>query len=291
MLSEFEARLAEVLSARVPPPFRGRVARRDAPGPAGAGPVVRLGVAALEPLDPDLASARPEVVPGSPDPRRVLRLAVTVTVDVAPGPGGSRIDVLRAVDAVLHEVDSPDLRSGAALRAAGDPGFLLDSLRLGPGAAGGDDTPALTVRAEGWFWPVGAAGAAGPAIAAALVREFRLPVLLTVADPLQAGGGPVELRIGLGTSGVRLERGSAAALPVGALALRLVAANGGPGAGTLTADRPGPDGHVLADVTAGEARLTCTPPADPVTETLVVHAHDGERVGVELARFDLAVAP
>jgi hypothetical protein len=297
VLTEFETRLAEVLGSRVPPPFRGRVARSDGPGPSGAGPVIRVGVAATELLDPDLASTRPEVVPGSADPRRVLRLAATVVLDVTPGPNGGRLEVLRGLDAALYELDSPDLRSGVALRTGGDQGFLLDSLALGPGAPGSADAPALTVRAEGWFWPVGVAGRSGRAIVAALVREFRLPVVLTAADALVAGGDPVELRIALGASGtLRLQDGAASSLPVGALALRLVAADGGAGDGTLTGDRPGPDGHALADLVAGEARVTCTPPADPVTETLVVHAHardddGGERVGMELARFDLAVAP
>ena len=302
MLTEFETRLAEGLGTRVLAPFRGRVARLDGPGPSGAGPVIRLAVAATEPLDPDLASTRPEVVPGSSDPRRVLRLAATVGFDVTPGPSGGRLDVLRAVDALLYELDSPDLRSGAALRTAGDQGFLVDSLRIGVGAPGGgppgdEDAPALSAHAEGWFWPVGVAGQSGRAIAAALVREFRLPVILTAADALLAGGDPVEVRIGLGTSGtLRVEEVAASSLPFGALALRLVAANGGPGVGTLTADRAGPDGHVLADVQGGEGLASYTPPAEPLVETLVVHAHTrdddgGERIGVELARFDLAVAP
>jgi len=93
-----------------------------------------------------------------------------------------------------------------------------------------------------------------------------------------------------------VEGGTSSPLPVSALALRLVAPDGGPGAGVLSGDRAGPDGHVLADLTAGEGVARYTPPAGPVTDTLLVHAHarddDGaERVGVELARFDLVVAP
>lgn len=300
MLTEFETRLAEVLGSRVPAPFRGRVVRLEGPAPSGAGPVIRLAVAATEPRDPDLTSTRPEVVPGSTDPRRVLRLGTTVSFDVSPGPSGGRLEVLRAVDALLYELESLDLRSGAALRTAADQGFLLDSLRIGAaapggGASGGEDAPALSVHAEGWFWPVGVAGQSGRVIETALVREFRLPVSLTAAGALLAGGDPVELRIGLGTGGtLRVEKETASSLPFGALALRLVAANGGPGAGTLTADRDGPDGHVLADVAAGEALASYTPPLGPVVETLVVHAHTrdddgGEQIGIELARFDLAV--
>ena len=65
MLTEFEIRLADVLGNRLPAPFGGRVRRRGAPAPNGNGPVVRVGVDAIEPLEPDFGSVRPEVVAGS----------------------------------------------------------------------------------------------------------------------------------------------------------------------------------------------------------------------------------
>lgn len=300
MLTELETRLVEVLGSRLDAPFAGRVARRGAPAPVGAGPVVRVGVDRFHPLQPDVGSVRPEQVPGTDDLRRVLRLGVSIGIDVEPQDDGSRLQQLLGVDAISYELDDPGMRSAALLVQPGDQGFLLDWLRLERAelADVDDDAAApsaVTVHTEGWFWPVGQEGEAGVEIARALVREFRLPVRLAINEPLVAGGAAVALGISFGAAGtLAIGAGGTITVPFGSVAMRLLAAAGGPGAGTLSGGQPGPDGTRLADIADGSAALTYDPPAAPVVDHLVVAAHtrddDGnERVGIELARFELAV--
>lgn len=295
MLTEFESRLADVLGSRLPAPFGGRVRRRGAAPPGGAGPVVRIGVEALEPLDPDFGSRRPEVVPGSNDQRRVLRLGVTIGIDVEPATAGDRLEELLGIDAVTYELDHPDIRSAALLVAPGDQGFFLDWLHLDVSDL--DIDVDLVVKAEGWFWPVGQVGEAGREIERTLIREFRLPVLLDIAAPLTAGGVDVDLGIALGTTGtMSLTADAVGSAPFGMLALTLLDNGGGPGAGTLSGGTAGPDGRHLVAVADGRADVTYSPPATAVTDHLVVNAFtrddDGnDHVGVELARFALDIAP
>ena len=298
MLTEFESRLADVLGSRVAAPFTGRVTRRGAPAPGGTGPVVRLGVDAFEPLQPDVGSVRPEQVPGSDDLRRVLRLGVTVGVEVEPQTSGDRLQELQGIDAVIYQLDDPGMRSASLLVQPGDQGFLLDWLHLARGDLGEiteDTTSPITLRAEGWFWPVGQAGETGRPILHAFVREFRLPVQLAVPAPLLPGGDPVLLGITFGATGtLDVTATGTTTLPFGSIALRLLNAGGGPGAGTLSDGQPGPEGSQLAAVDDGAATVTYDPPANPVVDHLVIAAYardeDGnERVGIELARFELAV--
>jgi hypothetical protein len=295
VLTEFESRLADVLGSRVAAPFSGRVTRRGGPAPGGSGPVVRVGVDAFEPLQPDVGSVRPEQVPGSDDLRRVLRLGVTVGVDVEPQNSGDRLQQLLGIDAVTYELDDPGMRSASLLVQPGDQGFLLDWLHLDQADLRTDSTAPVTVRAEGWFWPVGQTGETGRAIERALVREFRLPVHLAIADPLLAGGAPVALGITFGATGtMAVAADGTTTLPFGSIALRLLSAGGGPGAGALTDGEPGPDGTRLAAVDDGAATVSYDPPGAPVVDHLVVAAHtrddDGnERLGIELARFELVV--
>ncbi|MGH9137327.1 MAG: hypothetical protein ACRD0G_09820, partial [Acidimicrobiales bacterium] len=251
MLTEFESRLADVLGSRIAAPFAGRVRRRGAPAPGGSGPVVRVGVDAFEPLQPDVGSVRPEQVPGSDDLRRVLRLGVTVGVDVEPQNSGDRLQQLLGIDAATYELDDPGIRSAALLVQPGDQGFLIDWLHLDEADLRGDPDGAspVTLRAEGWFWPVGQTGETGRAIERALVREFRLPVHLAIAEPLLAGGAPVALGITFGATGtMAVAAGGTTTLPFGSIALRLLDAGGGPGAGSLSDGQPGPDGTRLAAV-------------------------------------------
>lgn len=297
MLTEFESRLADVLGSRIAAPFAGRVRRRGAPAPAGNGPVVRVGVDAFTPLAPDVGSVRPERVPGSDDFRRVLRLAVTIGVDIEPQAAGDRVQQLLGVDAVTYQLDDPGMRSATLLVQPGDQGFLLDWMHVDQADLRGDptETAPVTLRAEGWFWPVGQVGETGRAIERALVREFRLPVHLAIAEPLLAGGPPVALGIGFGATGtMSVSAGGVTTLPFGSVALRLLDAGGGPGAGALTGGQPGPDGTQLAAVAGGSAAVTYDPPASAVVDNLVVTAFtrddDGnDHIGIELARFELAV--
>jgi hypothetical protein len=190
------------------------------------------------------------------------------------------------------------MRSASLLVQPGDQGFLLDWMHLDRADLGGEaegDSSPVTVRAEGWFWPVGQVGETGRPILRAFVREFRLPVQLAVPEPLLPGGDPVALGITFGATGtLDISATGTTSLPFGSIALRLLDAGGGPGAGTLSDGQPGPDGSQLAAVDDGAATVTYDPPANPVVDHLVIAAYsrddDGnEHVGIELARFELAV--
>ncbi|UJP39271.1 hypothetical protein [Cellulomonas palmilytica] len=293
MLTELESRLADVLGAALPAPFGGRVRRRGAAPPNGAGPVVRLGVEAFAPLEPDLFSTRPEVDAGAPSLRRVVRLRVRLGVDVTTDPPGDRLGELAGVDALLFALQAPEVRSGRALVAPGDQGFRLDSLEL---LEAGDDDPAVLLEAVGWFWPVGVAGQDGRAIARALVREVRLPVRLTFGAPLVAGGTGVACDLVFGSTGtLDVTAEATTSAPFGEVALHLLDAGGGPGAGALDTPASPAGTQVVASVDGAGTTFTYVPPATAAREQLVVLARAGSgadaRTGLELARFDLVVAP
>ena len=293
MLTELEARLADVLGAALPAPFAGRVRRLGAPAPAGPGPVVRLGVRGWTPLEPDVFSTRPEPGAGAPTLRRVVRLRVDLGLDVATDPPGDRLGELAGADALLYALQDPGVRTASALVAPGDQGFRLDGLELAP-VGDEEDDPDVLVRAEGWFWPVGVAGQEGRAIAHALVREVRLPVRLLLGAALEAGGAAVPCDLVFGAAGtLDVSADGLAAAPFGAVALRLLDAGGGPGAGVLGAAGSPPGPTVVAVVEGAGTTFTYTPPAAATREQLVVlaHARNGadERIGMELARFDLVV--
>ncbi|GAA2152644.1 hypothetical protein FHX52_0803 [Humibacillus xanthopallidus] len=292
MLTEFETRLADVLGSRLPAPFGGRVRRRAETAPNGTGPVVRVGVDAIEPLDPDLGSVRPEVVGGSSDHRRIVRLGVTLGILVEPEDAGDRLQELAGIDALVHGLQDPGMRTASLLVQPGDQGFLVDFLDIMPSDLSARS--ALLLRTEGWFWPVGVAGHTGRPIQRALVREFRLPMQLSIAGPIRAGGADVDLDVTFGATGVlEVTRGQTTTSPFGLLALRLFDDGGGPGAGTLSGGQSGPQGSRLVTVTEGTASVTYGPPGTAASDHLVVAAYatDGnERVGMELARFDLVVS-
>src|SRR5215203_2836649 len=126
MVAEFEQRLADVLGARMPPPFQGRV--EVSPG-ALAGPALVLGAERVSLQEPDLGNRRPEVVPGDGTPRRIVRATCTVGIIVRPEPGQGRAQQMQGLDAVLYTLDAAELRNGSALRTGGDPGFVIDRLR------------------------------------------------------------------------------------------------------------------------------------------------------------------
>jgi hypothetical protein len=293
VLTELESRLADVLGSRLPAPFAGRVRRRGVPGPAGNGPVIRIGVDEIAPLESDIGAVRREVVPGSPDRRDVVRLAVRLGALVEPEAEDDRLEQLRGLDALLTDLRTPEMRSATALAQPGDPGFLLQSLSI----TTSKPEAGLVLVAEGWFWPVGQTGESGDAIARVRVRELRLPVALEVGGPLHAGGGAVSLRLTLGATGT-LDVGAegTTTMPFGSVALRLRDAAGGPGSGVLSGGESGPEGSRLAAVTRGVADLTYEPPATPGVDHLLVALHsrddDGDQhVGAPVARFDLVSAP
>jgi hypothetical protein len=249
-----------------------------------------LAVRSARPVDEELLSTRPERVPGGSDPRRVLRLSCEVGLEVRLPAGGTRADQMAALDQTLYLLEDASLADGSALLPAddADPGFRIRRLRL----ARAEPPGAITVDAQGLFWPVGQAGEAGPAIREVRLRQAVQPLALAPTHPrLLAGGAPVELTVTLGTTAtLRIEEGGVTALPFGSLSLSVVDAGGRPGAGTLAGGVAGPGGARLVPVAAGAATVVYTPPAAPAVDHLVVALEDGEGgPGIELARFRLAV--
>jgi hypothetical protein len=279
MLSHYESRLAEVLGARLAAPFAGRVF--VSPGPSGGPdePTLLVGTARAEVLTADFGASRPQVVPGADDPRRVLRLRCDVLIEVRASTAGGRGERVSALDAVLYELDAPDLRDASALAAQGDPGFVLSrqapvSVLTDPGT----EPAGVLISAEGWFWPPDTPGVTGVPISSAVVQAAVLPIAL---DPwplnLRAGDAPVPLRVRMRT-----------AAPVDSLAIRLR----GNAAGQLTGGTPGPDGARIVPLTGDTAEFQYVPPAGATTDHLVIAvARPGPALGAELARFDVAVRP
>ncbi len=302
MLSEFEQRLAAVLGSRLPAPFTNRGVVAPAEIPAGADAGISLGVARAELVRPDIGCRRPEPAPGADDPRRVLRLDCSVELEVRPGPaavGPSRGSRVACLDAAVYAVDAPDLRNGSALSTEGDPGFLIQELRLSDLSAplapdGADDGPVrFAIAAAGWFWPVGEAGITGAQIGQIRLRGAFLPISVEPRQPRAvAGGGPLTLTVRFGASGTARLTGGAplTADPFGTVALALVASGGGVAAGSLSGGAEGVAGARLLQLTGGAVRVDYQPPAEPATDELVVALENGAGgLGVELGRMPLPV--
>jgi hypothetical protein len=298
MISDFEQRLADVLGSRLPAPFTGRVAVAPDPVP-GPGPDILLGVQQAEPAEADIGSQRPEVVPGSADRRRILRLRCSVGIEIHPVASAGREQQMQGVDAILYTLDELDFQDGTALTEVGDQGFLIQEMQiiesivpLDPAA---DDAPpvSLALSAEGWFWPAGEAGEAGVQIGEVRIRGAILPLEIIPANPkLTSGGAPIELTLRLGTTGpLRIDgEDGLPPLPFGSLALALFDPGGRPGAGVLSGGTAGTGDAHLVDLADGTATFTYTPPTEAATDVLVVALDDGEDgMGVELGQFTLEV--
>lgn len=287
MITEFERRLAEVLGARLPAPFTGRVS--PAPGAGDPNPEVLVGVRRVDRIDEGF-NERPELVPGATDPRRVTRLRCEVALTVRGV--SDRADALRGIDAVLYAVDAPDVRDGSLLRPAnGDPGFLLDSLQLSSGSIADDKAGVSSVllTAQGWFWPVGLQGQSGIVIGEVRVRGIALPLELTPATALAAGGPQADFTLRVSTAGL-LRLGGTAPLPFGQLLVQVFAPGHKPGMGALGGGATGGAGARLLSLTDGAARFTYQPPATAAIDELVVSLDDGSGgAGIELGRFALVV--
>ncbi len=293
MISEFEQRLAGVLGPRLSGAFKNKV--QVAPG-AGNRPRMLVGVTRAEPLEPDFGSRRHEPVePGGDDFRRVVRLRCTVGVEVQPSPSGGRTQELQGLDDALFALDAGDLQDGTALDMAGDPGFVIQEMRIVESVSPlADGVGAITLAASGWFWPVGAPAQAGTRIGEVRLREAVLPVDVVPEAPLLvAGGPPVELTVRVATGPLlrlRVEAAPLPRLPFGPLAFLLLDDAGGPGAGSLAGGTAGADGVRLVDLVDGEATITYTPPGQAAVDELAVALDDGEKGrGIEIGRVRLPV--
>jgi hypothetical protein len=294
VITEFERRLADVLGARLPAPFTGRVDVPPGALPDG-GPVILVGATRVELVAPHMGSQRPEIVPGVNDPRRVLRLTCELSLQVFPEPDQGRAQQMRIVDALMYTLDASDFRSGKALTGPVDPGFLIQSLQIVAGnvalhPAAPDAPPVgVTLKAEGWFWPVGVPGQVGIVIGEIRIRGVTVPLSVTPANPLLVAGGPaVAFTVRIGSFGVlRLHEPPLPSLPFGALAFLVMAPGGGPGKGALV----GQVGGVrLAPLIDHQAAVTYQPPAESAEDELIIALDDGENgIGIEIGRFPLKV--
>lgn len=289
MIAEFEQRLADLLGARLPAPFGGRVV--VAPGAGVNGQAVLVSVRRFDRMDEGFGE-RPQQVPGAADPRRVARLRCQVTLTVRGS--ADRAATLRGVDTLLYAVDAPDLRDGSALRVTnGDPGFLIDQLMLAGGDVADDSAAgvsAVGVVAQGWFWPVGTPGQTGTVIGEVRVRGVVLPIELLRARPTIAPGDPsLGLTLQVRAAGL-LRLGSPQSLPFGQLVVQLFAPGNRPGAGALTGGAAGDAGSRLLSLVDGAAAFSYVPPATAAVDELVVSLDNGSGgAGVELGRFTLVV--
>ncbi len=298
MLAELEDRLATVLGNDLPAPFAGRV-RVEGDPPSGAGPAVMVGVRHAAPLPADFGAIRHEPVPAPPERQRVVRLRCSIAITVEPKNANDREQVMDGIDALLYLLDSPEYLSARVLVDATDQGFRLSALTLDeswPGLRPEEDAPPhLTLRADGWFWQVGAEAEAGVQIVEVRVGQVTLPLTPDALPArIRAGGDPVELRFAADLTGtLRLRSDGPASDSFGQLAVQLLGEAGGPGAGSLSGGDDGPDGSRLLTVTDGVVTVTYTPPDDAAVDRVVVHVLQGggetAALGLELARFTLAV--
>ncbi|NTU47784.1 MAG: hypothetical protein HGA84_02110 [Syntrophobacteraceae bacterium] len=292
MIAEFEQRLADVLAARLPLPYTGRVA--VAPGPETVTQTMLIvGVQKAEILEEDFLGHRSVSLPGETAVRRVVHLRCTVSVEALSETG--RTDLLHLLDAALYLLDSADFRNAGVLADGEDRGFLIHRMSVAgisiPFARLPETPRAISLVAEGWFWPVGVPGEEGEAIRDALVRGGLLPIQLA-APPMVAGGGPYALTIRFSGSGtLSLREGEAPrTLPFGLIALALRDSGGRPGAGSLAGGTEGAEGVRLMEWSGSDLTVTYTPPPAPALDFLIVGVDNGEQgLGAVLARFPLNV--
>jgi len=302
MISEFEQRLAEVLSGRLAPPLQGRV--DVAPGAvpaAGQAPRLAVGVASATPLEPDVWMRRPELVPGSPSPRRVVKLRCDVRVDVRVQAAVNRQARMSAVDAALFALDHEDVRNGRAFAptvAGADPGFTIQRLEIAAltSPRSLDDPDAaefgLSLIAEGLFWPVGLAGEDGRALGEIRLRGVRMPLMLSgLPSKIIAGSAGIPLQLRLGAVGQAVLREGDQPIATQAFETLWVAAFGPgrrPAAGQLAGGIAGEGDVRLIPVTQDAASFTYTPPPTPAVEELIVGmAGPDGNIGPEIGHFTL----
>jgi len=301
MIREFENRLATYIGSQLTGDFEDRVFVAGAE-PQDALVKISLGAIHHEPWFPEFGSSKAEQIPGQQDFKRVLRLCVEVAFRVAAAQGQGRAQRRLAMDALLYLLEDKEIAEGSAFETDQDQGFLIDEFKPSSSALPLLETveaPAeIYCKAKGWFWPAGMAGQAGIAIQQTHIRSETLRLELLTQNPLLlAGGDPVELQLKLNHTGFLLQADqSPQQLGLDFLALRLRAANGGPGLGSVAGSAQGANGLAITAVNAsGIASFTYTPPANPGKELLLVNLTTGglseaeKTAGLPLASLSLKV--
>lgn len=295
MLSDLEDRLATVLGADLPAPLGGRVGVRPDTMP-GNTPSAQIAVRKVTPLKADFGSVRLEVVPGDAAPRRVLRLQAEIDIRLTARGTSARDNRRQALDDLIYLLDAPEVRSGGALRDTGDPGFLLESLKITSANYEPElDEPApadVTLSAVGWFWPVGVTGQDGPAIAEARIAQLVLPVS-NDPDPLRfaPGGDDTDIELSF-TAAQLLNLRDTGPVPATEprLAFQLLSADGSAGSGSLINGQNLGGGVRARTMTGQTVSIRYRPPASPARDRLTVRRveNDSEdRFGPTLIELDL----
>ena len=298
MITEFEQELAAYLNTHLTAPFAGRVVVSDGSAKTPADqPQIVVAVTTSRPQPDDMGPKRGEILPGSADMRRVLRLLCTAELSIIASNTGLRQQALAAVEQIHYLLDVPELRSGAALVKSGDQGFILHAARVTaasvPLLSATDAAPSLTLEVRGWFWPVSVAGVTGVPIGTVRVRGVSHTLFVDPAAPvLPAGGAAQEFIIGMQAVGtLQLSGDPVSSAAFGALYCGLRREDGTAPGGTLGGGDAAVDGiGRIIPLVDGSLRVSYTPAATPCRETLVIAFENGAGgEGVELGQVLLVV--
>jgi hypothetical protein len=296
MISDFEQELASYLNTHLAAPFAGNVSVSDGEDKGGGNhPAIVVGVTRTTWQPAEMGPKHGEIVPGSADLRRVLRLACTVEIAIYPSNSGKRGQEISAMENIAYLLDAPDVRNGKAFVKSGDQGFIIHSLQLTGGTtpllSGGTATEAagLTLEIRGWFWPKGQAGQTGIPIATVRIRGVGHMLSVSPSPTvLYAGGAPHEFTLSLPTTGplALTDSGATSAGSFGTLYCTLRTRDGSSPSGTLSGGTAAIDGGRLIDISGGEAVITYTPGAKKTVEDIFIALDDGEKgEGIELGRM------
>jgi hypothetical protein len=296
MISDFEQELASYLNTHLAAPFAGNVSVSDGEGKGGSNhPAIVVAVTRTAWQPAEMGPKHGEVIPGSADLRRVLRLICTVEIAVYPSNSGKRGQEISAMENIAYLLDAPEVRNGKAFVKSGDQGFIIHSLQLTGGStpllSGGasTETAGLTLDVRGWFWPKGQAGQTGITIATVRIRGVGHMLSVSPSPAvIYAGGAPREFTISLPTTGPLdlTDSGAASAGSFGTLYCTLRTRDGSSPVGTLSGGAAAVDGGRLIDVSGGEAVITYTPGTKRTVEDIFIALDNGEQgEGIELGRL------
>ncbi|MDY0187112.1 MAG: hypothetical protein RBR16_04230 [Syntrophus sp. (in: bacteria)] len=293
MITDFEQELAAYLNTHLEAPLAGRVSVSDGDAKGGgAHPAILVGVTRTAWQPAEMGPRHGEVVPGSPDLRRVLRLVCAAEIGLYPSSSGKRNQEISGMEQIAYLLDAPEVRNGKAFEKQGDQGFIIHSLQVTGGSSpllsGGPAATGLTLEVRGWFWPKGRPGQTGIAIARIRLRGVGLTLSIAPSPAvLRAGGPPREFSLSLPATGplALTESGAASAGPLGTLYCTIRTRDGSSPLGTLSGGVAALDGGRLIELAGEEALLTYTPGAQATVEDLVIALENGESgEGIELVR-------
>ena len=296
MISDFESRLATVLGAQLPAPFTGTVSVSDSSDAAnGSQPRIFVGVYKTQAKPQGFGGNRTIAVPGVSDRMRVMAMKLWIFVRVIHANNADRLQELQGLEQLHYLLDHESFQTGTALSDAGDQGFLIERMSVAEGFSEVPNAPleenhaGIIIEAEGVFWPIGAPGETGVAIAEIRMRGLALDLELNTELPaFSVGDAPVEITLRLQSHAAHRIGGDDSPLSLNQLALDLQQEDGSPGAGSFSADSPGAGNVQFANITDSRITLTYTPPASAAHDVLIIGFDNGESgLGQELHRFQL----